>query len=180
MGKMEIICAGYPKTGSKTCSAALKILGYNVADYVETADDLVFEWDDFFQKRTSFKPVIEKYKKCGYSVNQDVPGNLKWKESVNGYMHQEYSRLGNPGYFFLSRMMNYGLMGQKLHLMEKLAYQAFDEVMETKRPKKTFYTWQAHCEFSQTRTDELGKCYLKHIEEVKRLVPPEKLLIWNA
>merc|ERR1712227_625910 len=97
--------------------------GYNVADYVETADDLVFEWDDFFQNRTSFKPVIEKYKKCGYNVNQDVPGNLKWKnlydfspdakviltvrdnvdkwkESVNGYMHQEYSRLGNPGYFF--------------------------------------------------------------------------------
>ena len=104
-------------------------MGYNVADYVETADDLVFEWDDFFQRRTSFKPVIgesqeifkiyhtvnlifkEKYKKCGYNVNQDVPGNLKWKnlydfspdakviltvrdnvdkwkESVNGYMHQ--------------------------------------------------------------------------------------------
>ena len=68
----------------------------------------------------------------------------------NFFFFQEYSRLGNPGYFFLSRMMNYGLMGQKLHLMEKLAYQAFDEVMETKRPKKTFYTWQAHCEFSQT------------------------------
>ena len=46
--------------------------------------------------------------------------------------------------------MNYGLMGQKLHLMEKLAFQAFDDAMETKRPKKTFYTWQAHCEFSQT------------------------------
>ena len=27
--KMEIICAGYPKTGSKTCSAALKVLRDN-------------------------------------------------------------------------------------------------------------------------------------------------------
>ena len=37
-------------------------MGYNVADYVETADDLVFEWNDFFQGRTSFKPVIGEFK----------------------------------------------------------------------------------------------------------------------
>ena len=61
---MEIICAGYPKvsfwfadgenlsgsgiqaffkkryfkTGSKSCSAALRVLGYNVADYLETCE----------------------------------------------------------------------------------------------------------------------------------------------
>ena len=33
---MEIICAGYPKTGTKSCTAALRTLGYNVADYPET------------------------------------------------------------------------------------------------------------------------------------------------
>ena len=27
---MEIICAGYPKTGSKTCSAALKVVRDNL------------------------------------------------------------------------------------------------------------------------------------------------------
>lgn len=61
---MEIICAGYPKvgfklmlpfdwpsarankkretqfkTGSKSCSAALRVLGYNVADYLETCEE---------------------------------------------------------------------------------------------------------------------------------------------
>ena len=35
---MKIICAGYPKTGSKSCSTALRKLGYNVADYMETAE----------------------------------------------------------------------------------------------------------------------------------------------
>jgi broad-specificity NMP kinase len=39
---MEIICAGYPKTGTKSCSAALRKLGYNVADYTETAYFLRF------------------------------------------------------------------------------------------------------------------------------------------
>jgi len=32
---MEIICAGYPKTGTKSCSSALRALGYNLADWME-------------------------------------------------------------------------------------------------------------------------------------------------
>ena len=38
--KMKVICAGFPKTGSKSCSTALRQLGYNVADYMETAEFL--------------------------------------------------------------------------------------------------------------------------------------------
>ena len=41
---MKIICAGYPKTGSKSCSAALRILGYKVADWLETAEYLGGTW----------------------------------------------------------------------------------------------------------------------------------------
>ena len=41
---MEIICAGYPKTGSKSCSAALRVLGYNVADYIETLEFFGETW----------------------------------------------------------------------------------------------------------------------------------------
>ena len=37
---MKVICAGFPKTGSKSCSTALRQLGYNVADYMETAEFL--------------------------------------------------------------------------------------------------------------------------------------------
>ena len=37
---MKVICAGFPKTGSKSCSTALRLLGYNVADYMETAEFL--------------------------------------------------------------------------------------------------------------------------------------------
>ena len=34
---MKLICAGFPKTGSKSCSSALKKLGYTVADIIDTA-----------------------------------------------------------------------------------------------------------------------------------------------
>ena len=33
---MKLICAGFPKTGSKSCSTALRKLGYTVADILET------------------------------------------------------------------------------------------------------------------------------------------------
>ena len=38
--KMKIICAGYNRTGTKSCSRALEILGYKVADLYETAEYL--------------------------------------------------------------------------------------------------------------------------------------------
>ena len=55
---MEIVCAGYPKTASKSCSSALRTLGFRVADYFETAEDLSREWWDFINNKTTFKPVI--------------------------------------------------------------------------------------------------------------------------
>ena len=41
---MKIICAGYPKTGSKSCSGALRVLGFKVADWLETAEFLGSTW----------------------------------------------------------------------------------------------------------------------------------------
>ena len=61
---MKIICAGYPKTGSKSCSTALRKLGYNVADYMETAEFLSGVWLDFYEGQESlnlFRAVIVKY-----------------------------------------------------------------------------------------------------------------------
>jgi len=55
---MEIVCAGYPKTGSKSCSAALRVLGYNVADTAETGGYLTTEWIHFLDGKTSIEPVI--------------------------------------------------------------------------------------------------------------------------
>lgn len=77
---MEIICAGYPKTGSKSCTAALRTLGYNVADYPETLEFLGETWLEFMNGKTDVAAVIQKYKELGFNVNQDFPGNFMWEE----------------------------------------------------------------------------------------------------
>jgi len=56
---MEIICAGYPKTGSKSCSAALRILGYSVADFAETGEFLSDEWTQFCNGKIDIETVID-------------------------------------------------------------------------------------------------------------------------
>ena len=92
---MKIICAGYPKTGSKSCSTALRHLGlglifkgspvehffrYNVADYMETLEFLSEVWAKFVQGQVEIDAVVEEYHKHGFDVNQDIPGNVYWEE----------------------------------------------------------------------------------------------------
>ena len=77
---MKFLCVGYPKTGSKSCSSALRKLGYNVADFVETAEFLSSVWLDYLEDRASINDVLDAYKKHGFDSNQDVPGNVRWEE----------------------------------------------------------------------------------------------------
>ena len=59
---MEIICAGFPKTGTKSCTSALRTLGYSVADFPETFELFGQIWLDFLNKKIDAADVIEKYK----------------------------------------------------------------------------------------------------------------------
>ena len=55
---MEIICAGYGKTGTKTSSAALRKLGVKVADYPETALYLSEIWLKYIEDQATIEEVI--------------------------------------------------------------------------------------------------------------------------
>lgn len=91
---MKIICAGYNRTGTKSCSRALEILGYKVADLYETAEYLRFVkkwllkiysslsdvWLDFLNGKVKIEKVISEYKIHGFDVNQDLPGNIHWQD----------------------------------------------------------------------------------------------------
>ena len=77
---MKFLCVGYPKTGSKSCSTALRKLGYKVADFVETTEFLSFVWLDYLEDRASITDVLDAYKKHGFDCNQDFPGNLRWED----------------------------------------------------------------------------------------------------
>ena len=77
---MKIICAGFPKTASKSCSSALRELGFKVADYLEPTEFLSGVWKDFFEGRATIEDVLAVYEQHGFDANQDLPGNWLWEE----------------------------------------------------------------------------------------------------
>ena len=81
---MKLLCVGYPKTGSKSCSAALRQLGYKVADFMETTEFLALIWRDYLEGKATIEDVIAEYDKNGFDANQDLPGNLLWEELYIG------------------------------------------------------------------------------------------------
>ena len=170
---MEIICAGYPKTGSKSCSDALRELGYTVADYPETAEYLGYQWTDFIDGKIGIESVIEEYKKQGFQANQDMPGNVlweklyhaspnakviltvrdsekQWKNSFINFVRHEYERLGNPAYWMLKTMSYYGIMGPKMHMIDNFENLVLSNVMIGFDPMARFWTWQAAIEYFST------------------------------
>ena len=94
-----IICAGFPKTGSKSCSTALRklgwnypkflvfkiirCLGYEVADLMETVEFLAIPWSEYFDGKLTIEDILKAYEDHGFDANQDWPGNVRWEELYN-------------------------------------------------------------------------------------------------
>jgi len=77
---MKIICAGFQKTGTKSLSRALEMLGYKVYDAAETYVYMRQTWLDFFAGKITIEHVCEEYDKAGVDVIVDGPGNYFWRE----------------------------------------------------------------------------------------------------
>jgi len=78
--KMKLICCGQWKTATKSCTAALKILGYNPSDYMDTMTHLSPIWLKYFDGKATISEVINEYEKHGFDSCQDIPSNYHWKE----------------------------------------------------------------------------------------------------
>ena len=68
---MKLLCAGYAKTGTKSCSAALRKLGYNVADIAECYEHFVDIWIQYIEGNATIEDVIAEYDKKQFNMNND-------------------------------------------------------------------------------------------------------------
>jgi len=203
---MKIICAGYPKTGSKSCSTALRELGYNVADYMETAEFLSEDWMKYLKNEITTTQLLAAYEREGFDANQDVPGNMIWHElfdaspndtkviltvrdnediwvdSFKRFQLQECARMKfKPLHnLFLSLFRN-GYMGKELALMNAVVDKALKlyfvhDVMSTFR----CWTLKGAQEKFTSLESALKHSYKKHNAYVQSVVPADRLLVWNV
>ena len=79
---MKIVCAGYPKTGTKPIAKALRHLGFTVFDWEEQMFDFLDHWVDVFQN--GVKPDVKRvYQNADVCV--DTPGYFFFEEILEAF-----------------------------------------------------------------------------------------------
>ena len=87
---MKVICAGFPKTGTKTLYAALSDLGFAVFDFEE---NFLFYRQEWFQvlSEGSNEDVFKRMYKDVDAVT-DLPACYYWKEIHQAFPDAKVSR----------------------------------------------------------------------------------------
>jgi len=80
---MKILGAGFPKTGTKSASEALKILGYKNAEEKDFTESLYDCWLKYLNNEISMKEVFLSYVDTGATFIQDRQSNWFWEELFN-------------------------------------------------------------------------------------------------
>ena len=68
---MKVICAGFPKTGTKSMANALRTLGYSVHDFEEHLEYNLENYVDYLEGRVGEEVFLEMYREVDAVV--DMP-----------------------------------------------------------------------------------------------------------
>lgn len=80
---MRVICAGFPKTGTKSMALALRDLGYSVHDFEEHMQLNMDRYLDFFEGRCDSADLMEQYRDVDVVVDQ--PACTMWNTFFKHY-----------------------------------------------------------------------------------------------
>ena len=80
---MKIICAGYPKTGTKSLSAALTLLGYSVYDYEEQFRFIGRKLQLLMDNGLPIEDIQEIFKDVDAVI--DIPSSCFWEEIYKAF-----------------------------------------------------------------------------------------------
>ena len=67
---MKVLCAGFPKTGTKSMAMALRELGYSVHDFEEHLQYNLDNYLDYFEGRVGPEVFLEMYEYVDVVVDQ--------------------------------------------------------------------------------------------------------------
>ena len=80
---MKVIFAGYSKCGTKTMAEALRILGYNVYDFLENYEYLGDKWMKIFKEGGTKDDFYEMYKDV--DAVTDMPTFFFWNQILEAF-----------------------------------------------------------------------------------------------
>ena len=173
---MKVICAGMNKTGTKSISEALRQLGFTVYDWEEQLFDFLDYWVDVFQNGAT-PDVKQIYQDADAIV--DMPGNLFWEEILEAFPDCKVILSERDEDSWLQSWENH------LKMLQSDRFQIIlrDKLSQTGRKVNVIANSCVEASLGSTNpksTCVFRKRYRMHNHRVKSIVPPEKLLVFNA
>jgi len=178
---MKIICAGLPKTGTKSMANALRMLGLVVHDSPEHFQNHMIEYDEVFStgKVTDFASMYSKV-----DAVTDIPACLFWKElkeifpDAKVVLMERDSASDWVKSFLNTSAIAKTLMAKPLNVLGLFLTptgRKFRRISEGIGAKGEFPPLN-----SPNGPEILYQTYLKHNARVKASIPRDDLLVYNV
>jgi len=173
---VKVICAGYPKTGTKSLHKALDTLGYeNIHDYLEHVDLYMDDYLDVLEGRKQVRHILDKYvvNKCDCLL--DMPPCFLFESFFNRWPDVKVilTVRDEDAWFKSIKKMNDSLVASNYWFV----------YFSSTAAKYNYYMRTLYCRMfgSGTEIEWLWKLhYRKHNNYVKTRIPKENLLVYNV
>lgn len=183
---MKIICAGFPKTGTKSMAKALRELGYMVNDLEEHFDNHMDKFVDFMDGVKDSKELMQAYANVDACVDQ--PACTMWLTFFKAYpdakvilMERESSDVWFDSY---SKMFRYYIEKHKVWYENYLPWLSSTQARYAKLCQLCFIRATASRGYFWDDQSWSKECWIYQYElhnaAVKQLVPPEQLLVYKV
>lgn len=184
MTGIKVINPAFGRTGTHSFKKAMEILGYGKCYHMEEVFDncMCTEWLKYSVSRDPniMRDILEKN---GYHSTCDMPTSLYWQEQLLLYPDAKLvltTRDPEKWYDSWVNTIHYmQIDSEQCPFGVRVAHgMGFNNMKNAGAMMHNVITRDA---FNKDLSKQnMIKCYLEHIENVKKLCPPEKLLLFNA
>ena len=175
---MKVICAGMPKTGTKSITKALRHLGFTVFDWEEQIFDFLDHWFDVF-KNGAEPDVKQVYQDADAVV--DTPGNFFWEEILEAFPDSKVILSERDEDSWVRSMVN------QLEIVQAMRSRMRSRTVALLSPtmRKLHYIVDSHLDAllgsrNTKSTYVFRKRCRMHNHRVKSIVSRDKLLLYNV
>lgn len=172
---MKVICTSPAKTGTKSISKALQLLGFTVYNWKEQTFDFLDHWVDVFQNGAN--PDVKRvYRKADAVV--DMPGKFFFEEILNAFPECKVILSERDEDSWVESLAN------QIRVFNTATFALKPLVLLSPTLKKLFFVLLAFKDamfgsHDPKSTYVFRKRFRVHNDRVKSVVPRDKLLVYN-
>ncbi|XP_002124445.2 uncharacterized protein LOC100186284 [Ciona intestinalis] len=176
---MKVICAGLPKTGTKSLARALRLLDYNaVYDYEEAIEFAFDDWEKIWNNQsTDVDSILEKIYSKNVEAVVDMPHSYHFEEFLKRWPSAKVILMLREEDSWFASFKNMLEQAERDHKF----YQFLQYICPTSKRLTRWHENMFLSTFGSKKPNpkKWKSAYRRHVAYVKSVVPKDQLLIYN-